>query len=176
MGLPPGASPAMAGDSAPIELAPEADIEILTHELFVASRRVFGDIFPRVPGEYSKSLSIVEEEDQDELDGAEELEIKVETKPKKNGMKIVRYNLAVVSFSPCSYDGYKSAIAQEFGIDPNNLNTTSNIVPYFYSEDDTVDRATISPPDDLPRTAFPDRDFARRPPQFSRYTKAAEQV
>jgi len=161
-------------DKAPV-MAGKAEIEILSHELFVASRRVFGDVFPYLQATvYQETYDIALPNDNDSGTEEEgELEFTARTKTDKVGaIAVTDYSVAVASFSPSPYEDYKLANVKQFEIDAMALTASSTVDSYLYAIDENS-RKIITLSADIPRGIFPDGEQPRNRPRFNR---AIEQV
>lgn len=150
-------------------------IEILSHELFVASRRIFGDVFPRLQAtSYQKTYEIALPNDSDPDIGEEgEVELTASTKADKIGsIAVIGYCVGVVSFSACAYEGYKLATVKRVDIDPQSLTAVTSVDSYLYTQDED-DRIIISLSADVPKGNFPDGEQPRNRPL---YNSAVEQI
>lgn len=155
------------------ENASVADIEILSYELYVAARRVFGDVFPRIPGQYQKTMTLDGSEDI-AADIPQEFEMAVDVEAKKIGaMSVTRYGLAIISFATSNYNGYKTAVAQEFAINPKSYKVCSDIKTYLYSRD-SANPAVITPIDDFSGVSFPTTEQPKNRPKYNKIVKNTE--
>lgn len=159
-------------------MAGKAEIEILSHELFVASRRVFGEVFPYLHAtEYQETFEITLPRDNDpDIEEEGELEFTTRTKTDRVGdIAVSGYSVAVASFSPSPYEDYKLATVKRFDIDALALNASSAVDSYLYSTGEN-DRKIITLTADIPRGAFPDGEQPRSRPRFNRTVEQVQTV